>query len=409
MPHMPDPNLMLLEDTPQAEAWLQQFNLVDRQIARQLLRRLDLVSQSDFERNLQDLVDKAVVGRISRDNIALLTVSEPPPTSFQQDHVRRVAGSSSDRIKHVIENLSRVHGGRVSANPTVESMRQERVRNIVLVEDFIGTGNRIANFWRERAPKSIKSWVSYGWTKLWVAAYEALPDGRAAMLQTLPIDEGRIVTVVPPRHVRMGLTQPMVEVARKYGERLVGRNWGGYGGGRALTVFQHGCPNNAPAILWCAKGKFRPLFPDRGVPVELQQCFGQRNALAVAEDLWTFGQYRLALALSDCQRTRGKSHSQLQLTIALGLASAYGKWEDHRLQVQMRIPAEAVSALRVCAYRLDLIDKSDHRLTAFGRTLLDRMREVPVARPRYHSSPAKVLPQLTDLYYPDSSGGVARH
>lgn len=398
---------MLLEDTPQAQDWLRQFEFVDQQVARQLLRRLNLVSQSDFDQRIQALVED-IFARVTRENFALLTVSEPPPPTFEENQVRRVPGSSADRIKHIIENLGRVHGDRVRANPTVESMRKDRIRNVVLVEDFIGTGDRITDFWRERAPKSVKSWISYGWTRLWVASYAVMDEGRYAMRRVLPVDDSRIATVVPQPHNKLGLTDAMAHVARKYGERLVGRNWRGYGGG-GLTVFQHGCPNNTPAILWCTKGRFRPLFPDRGVPPDLQKSFGQFNAAAAADDLWTFKQYRLALALLERRPSRDTSPAQVQLAIALGLATAHGRWDDERLQTQMMIPIDDIRALRVDVYRLNLIDKSDHRPTAFGRALLDRMRQTTTMHRRPKLARATKLPQLDDLYYPESSGGAVRH
>lgn len=399
---------MLLEETPEAQDWLSQFHVIDGQIARQLLRRLNLVSQSDFDQRIQTLVE-SIFARAPRENFALLTVSEPPPEAFEQDKERRIPGSSTDRIKHIIENLSRIHGDRIRANPTVESMRNDRVRNVILVEDFIGTGDRITGYWRDRAPKSVKSWISYGWTRLWVASYAAMDEGRIAMRRAMPINDSHIATVVPARHEKLGLTEPMAWVARKYGERLAGRHWRGYGGGGGLTVFQHGCPNNTPAILWCARGKFRPLFPDRGVPTDLQKSFGQFNAQAIAEDLWTFGQYRLALALLDRQPIRDTTPQRVQLSIALGLASAFGRWDDHRLQTQMMMPIGDIHKLRIDAYRLNLIDKSDHSPTAFARALLDRMRRAPTPRPYSKPVLATKLPQLGDLYYPDSSGGVARY
>lgn len=399
---------MLLEATPQAQEWLQQFHVVDQQVARQLLRRLDLVSQSDFDQRIQALVED-ILARAPNENFALLTVSEPPPSTFEADKERRIPGSSADRIKHIIENLSRVHGNRVRANPTVESMRKDRIRNVLLVEDFVGSGDRITGYWRERAPKSVKSWISYGWTRLWVASYAVMDEGRYAMRRVLPIDDARIATVVPKMHAKVGLTDPMEFLAQKYGERLVGRNWRGYGGGGGLTVFQHGCPNNTPAILWYSKRRFKPLFPDRGVPPELQKSFGQFNAPAAAEDLWTFKQYRLALSLLDRRPNSVASPHQIRLAIALGLASAYGRWDDEHLQTQMTIPIADISELRINTYRLDLINKSDHRLTAFGRALLDSMREQPTTHRRAKLARTKKVPQLGDLYYPSSSGGVARH
>lgn len=399
---------MLLEDTPHAQAWLQNYEVVDQQIARQLLRRLNLVSQSEFEQRVQALVED-ILARAPRENFALLTVSEPPPETFVEGQVRRIPGSSADRVKHIIENLHRVHGDRVRANPTVESMRSDRVRNVVLVEDFIGSGDRITGYWRNRAPRSVKSWISYGWTRLWVASYAVMDSGRFAMSRVMPVDDSRIATVIPTRHGVLGLTDPMLHVAKKYGQRLAGRNWCGYSGGRGMTVFQHGCPNNTPAILWRAGPKFKPLFPDQGVPPDLQRSFGKFNTAAAAEDLWSFQQYRLALALLDRRPSREVTPEQIQLAIALGLASSYGRWDDARLQTQMMVPIGHVEALRVDAYRLNLIDKSDHRPTAFGHALLEAMRTPATPRRRRYSARASSLSKLEDLYYPVTSGGVARH
>lgn len=398
---------MLLEATPHAQEWLQQFHVVDRQVARQLLRRLTLVSQSDFDQHIQALVED-ILAKNPSENFAVVIVSEPLPGKFEADKERRVPGSSADRIKHIIENLSRVHGNRVRANPTVDSMRADRIRNVLLVEDFIGSGDRITGYWRERAPKSIKSWISYGWTRLWVAAYAVMDEGLYAMRRGLPIDDARVATVIPKKHKKLGLIGPMALVAQKYGERLVGRNWRGYGSGGGLTVFQHGCPNNTPAILWCSKGRFKALFPDRGIPPELQKSFGQLNVPAAAEDLWTFKQYQLALSLLDRRPSGVMPPDHIQLAIALGLASAYGRWSDERLQAQMTIPIGDIRELRFDAYRLNLIDKSNHRLTTFGRALLDHMRKPPTAHRRAKPTRTKRLPQLSDLYYPSSCGGVSR-
>lgn len=87
---------MLLEDTPQAHDWLRQFDVVDQQVARQLLRRLDLVSQSDFDQRIQALVE-GILARSPRENFALFTVSEHPPKTFEENQARRVPGSSADR------------------------------------------------------------------------------------------------------------------------------------------------------------------------------------------------------------------------------------------------------------------------------------------------------------------------
>jgi hypothetical protein len=398
--------MMLLEETPEALRWLTQFEVPDREVARQLLRRLILVSESEFDAGIQRKVER-ILDDVGTENVALFPITEPPSPFFREG--RRIQGSSSDRIRHLIEGISRVHGRRVRANPTLQSMRAERMRNVILIDDFVGSGTRVTRFWKdvfcqEQIGKSVKSWVSRGWTKLWLVSYAALDEGRAKVRRAIP----RMVmrTVLPRRDDRLGFTRPMELIARKYGERLKDDAWFGYGEGGGNLVFQHGCPNNCPAILWAAGRRFSPVFPERGIPSGLHDCFGIRNHLADAESLWTYGQYTLALSLIEHVRQQKANPEDWELVTALAFASTHGAWHGDTLGQQLQMPGDAIGALTRRAYDLHLIDKQTHRLTAFARDLLQRLR-----RPQRGDRPARKLevPSLSNLYYPDTCGGVSKH
>ena len=392
---------MTLEHSPEAQNWLSQFEIVDREVARQLLRQLTLVSESDFERNIQSAIE-GVVNSLSHENFALLSVTEVPSKFASSE--RRVAGSSADRVKHILENISRVHGVRVQPNPTLKSMREVRVRNIVLVDDFVGSGKRIKSFWKDLISGSIKSWASYKWTKIWLVCYAGLGKGLAEVARRLPIPKSRIITVFSEMEKRLTITPSMSALAEKYGRALRGESWAGFSGGRASIVFQHGCPNNTPAILWANGKGFRAIFPNRGIPPNLQVHFGSLNVSATAEVLWTFRQYKLAISLLADARLSKLNAIQLRLIVALGLASSHGSWDDRKLTAQLMLTSSEVIALRSLAYRLHAIDKQDHRLTAFARDLLSGRKSQPsVAEPAQTK-----LATLEELYYPVSCGGGAR-
>lgn len=397
---------MRLEGTQEAQRWLLQFEPADREVARQLLRRLTLVSQSEFEMHLQ-LALAGVLSRVGGENIALVTVDEPPPTTFTVGKQRRVPGSSSDRIKHLIENFARVQGNRVRANPTVGSMRADRIRNLVLVEDFIGSGDRVRSFWKDQVSSSVKSWVSFGWTRVWIVSYAALKHGISAVRRDVPVEAEDVVTVLPSSDRRVALSETMNFVAEKYGRKLRGDMWPGYSQGGGALVFQHGCPNNTPAILWAAGKGFRPIFPDRGVPPSIQGCFGMANSFQLAETLWNFRQYRMGLSLLDESKS-AIGDTKLRLVVALGLASAHGKWEDSKLQKQLMLPKKAVMVLRELAVQLDLISSPTGTITKFGFDLIARMKSVRSGRKSLSTPPAKKLPSVAELYYPDTCEGVAR-
>jgi len=399
---------MTLENSPAANNWLAQFEAVDREVARQLLRKLTLVSESEFDFGLQAAIE-SILNKVGKENVALFHIPEPPSV-FDTDGVRRIKGSSADRVKHLLENLVRIHGDRVRSNPNVHSMRADRIRNIILVEDFIGSGDRISGYWKAdagAADRSVKSWLSYGWTKIWVVSYAAIEDGIVNVRRTIPkLTRDRIVTVLPVQEPRSRLTSPMVVIAQKYGARLRGGMWLGYSGGGGTVVFQHGCPNNAPAILWANGPRFRALFPDRGIPTDLQLYFGRHNFLADAENLWDYKQYKLALALTaHVASKKGAQEEEWGIVVALAIASRLQKWNDTELQQRLQLPLAKIVELRRRAYSMNLIDKQDHSVTRFGQELLNRLRKSKATT----TKGIRPLPKLHELYYPDSCGGVPKH
>lgn len=253
---------MALESSKQAGDWLAQIHdPVDREIGRQMLRALRLVSHSEFERGLVAEIE-AILSSAGKENVALISVPEPPPKTFEEGKERRTPGNSADRVSHLIEGLRRVHGNRVLANPTVESMRAERVRNLVIVEDYIGSGKRVSDFWAEQLHPSIKSWVSYGWTKLWVVAFAMHIEGLRHVSRKIPkLAKTRIRSVLPASSPGITLTDPMRALAVRCRHRTSKSNIPlGFGGCASLIVFEHGCPRTVPRYFGTQRGAGRPSF-----------------------------------------------------------------------------------------------------------------------------------------------------
>ncbi|EDT38744.1 hypothetical protein [Burkholderia ambifaria] len=400
---------MALESSTRAASWLAQIeDPVDREIGRQMLRALRLVSHSEFERGVQAEIER-ILFSVGNENAALISVTEPAPQVFDEGKERRIPGSSADRVRHLIENLRRVYGNRVLANPTIESMRAERIRNLVIVEDYVGTGKRISDFWSEQIHPSIKSWISYGWTKLWLVTFAADPEGFHDVRRKIPkLTSSRARSVLPISPTGTRLTIPMAALARKYGHRISKSNIPlGFGARGCLIVFEHGCPNNVPAILWNSGRKWSPIFPERGIPTDVRPYFDKTNLAQQAESLWDIGQYILAIGLLDHIHLHQMDPMEWRLLLALGHSSRAG-WDDSQLSARLLISGGEVAELRKCAYRLGAVDTQTHRLTSFGQELLSLAKRGATGQNR-SPSPPRPLRRLTDPYYPDSCGGVAKH
>jgi len=398
----------MLDQIPAAENWLAQFPLVDREVGRQLLRSLRLISNSQFERDLDEVLER-LMHDVGEESLCLMSVPELVSQKRERLHpgkIFRQAGSSSDRIRNYLENFARVHSKRVRAHQTIESMRAERVRNVVLVEDFIGSGRRIATYLKQTMHPSLKSWISYGWTKLWIVAYGALSEGVWAIKRGgYRLSSNRFRLVTPAAYSQRFLSEPVIEFCRGQAYRTIRSAIPlGFNGGAANLIFEHGCPNNAPVILWSMGRQYKPLFPNRGIPSELRAAFGVARSDIAPEILWNASQYRLALSLLK-EKSDGRQRKFWPLPVALGLASR-SRWDDANIASALGMSILSVERLREVGVSLGALEASSNEVTAFGRSLLDLIRSNS-AEPRMQIS--KKQRSLTALYYPYSCEGEAKH
>jgi hypothetical protein len=397
---------MTLDDFELGKAWLEQFPFVEREIGRQLLHSLRLVSHTQFETGVSNVLIQ-LFGELRDENVALFSVVETPTEEDVDGPPKRVAGSSADRVKSMNENFARIYGPRVQAHPTLHSMRAQRMKNVVLVEDFIGTGRRIATYLRDVMDSTLKSWISYKWTKLWIVAYSGLDTGvRAVLHKGYGLTQERIRLATPVQKPGQFFTPLMLNFCRGYAKRTRREHIPmGFGSGAVGMIFEHSCPNNAPVVLWSDGPKYEPLFPNRGIPVELKSAFYGEDVNRPSNVLWDSNQYRLALAMlrdPTLERTQG---SQWKLLLALGLASRSG-WEDLKIAGVLGVPVAEVTAQRLEAYRLGVLDVQTHLLTPFGKGLLERVREAAGKVRRRWDWRKRPLGRT---YYPLSCDGLVRH
>lgn len=396
---------MTLDEVESGKAWLAQFPFVEREIGRQLLRSLRLVSHTQFETGVCNVLIR-LFEELRDENVALFSVVETPTEEDDEGPPKRVAGSSSDLVKNMNENLARMYGPRVQAHPTLHSMRAQKIKNVVLVEDFIGTGRRIATYLRNGMNPTLKSWISYKWTKLWIVSYGGLETGvRSVQHKGYGLMEERIRLATPAQKPGQYFTPLMRSFCTAYAKRTQRAKIPmGYGSGAVGMVFEHSCPNNVPVVLWSNGPKYKPLFPNRGIPVELKSAFSQEDVNRPANVLWDMSQYRLALAMLREPNLERHQGSEWRLLLMLGLASRSG-WDDIRIAGVLGVPVADVTAKRLDAYRLCVLDTQTHLLTTFGRGLVDRVR---AATNKKRNPSSRTQRPLDETYYPLSCDGLVR-
>ena len=423
--HGKRPAVSTFIDSAPTRNWVSKFELNDVPAALMLLRTLELVSFEQFEAGIITLVEALCEN--TRGRIAMFSV-DPNPALLAKARTRTESrinklrtftqtattekqiealqaelasftgrASSAGRINHCLLQQVRRFPKRLTINPSVTRMRAERCKHIALVDDIVGSGTGLTNFWRAWASKSMKSWLSYGYCTLWCLVYCAHQQGLEFAIRNIPpLRRERVLTHRILNATRFPWDEETKNLCRKYGRRT-GKSHAslGYSDVMSPIIFQHGCPNDCPALLWDSTGPdWDGLFPNRSIPTSLFPYFNvSTREERHAESLWRSGQYGIALSILESLRTNRLAPDLADLLAMMGLLVKGCKRED--LQSTLLLESSRVSSLIEAAGDLGLTDYNGVP-TEFGRDLLTRSRQkfAPV-------EPAKIrLATESRFYYP---------
>lgn len=399
--------------TARGKAWLAQFELEDQPLAEQLVNRLTLVSHSFFERTMLRLIEHCAAPIDGP--IALYAVREvkegedylrPATTNSSQETFRHQGGvdavgkgaevGSEGRIASMIRNISRAQPSRFVAHPSIDEMRARRVKAIFVVDDLLGSGHRLRDFlgaiWKS---ETVRAWHSLHLIKFVVVAYAGTDQGKLRVEATRCNPSVKFAYSCPMFH-RMAWAQTarkkLIKLCEKYGRQTSKPALSlGYGGTMAAMVFEHGCPNNAPSILWAPparKKNWTALFPARTVMSSEASAFppevARRDPISLLLDI---GQKRLA-------RSGALSRRGVIGDIFLTILALIAKGLRNKSALSHAVGREISDCLRILARceRWGLIT-ANLRITSKG------LAELAYAR-RMHFGPKRPLPRGNDTYYP---------
>lgn len=312
--------------TQQGAKWLAQFDPIDQETAKLLASSLILVSHTEFRRNLENQIceisdkhsghvglyavrelKKAGTGLYFHE--AIIPFFQQVTTSEDGKSVNAV-GLTSDQgsealVAQIIRQISKANPSKYMNHPSKEALRAQKCDALIFIDDFIGSGRRVSEFieafWQD---STVVSWLSSKHIKIEVLAYSGSEFGlkRLGKLKSRPeVNIYRDAPSFKTLPVNFERREALIELCEKYGRiALKGRKhvWWGYKQGMTSLVFEHGCPNNTPAILWDPddkKGKWVGLFPNRTVDASTTSVFPPEIVRGdTVETLRDVGQTRLA-------------------------------------------------------------------------------------------------------------------
>jgi hypothetical protein len=324
----------MLSNNPHVKFWIDQFNFEDRQVAKDLLDELEYIPTvkllSEIEAELIEIINNT-------DKVAIIPVRElfsddecyfPKDlneiNSYLNDQSLKIDSKSINAIKgkstgvgitqkdidgfnpillhptkqpgsealiaNLITQLKRryprkiVTGGR-DINPSIIDLRRERCNKLILVDDVIGSGQRMTDFILSLVKnKTINSWVSGNKIELIIICYM---KSTKASKKLSKIKQKIVINSIekfPTFYELNGsLLRVYEELIEKYSNKSEGSPFG-YDKTFGSAIFEHSIPNNIPAIFWrdvhkwspggkgvIHKGKWRSLFSGRTVSAVIKQ------------------------------------------------------------------------------------------------------------------------------------------
>ncbi|WP_420030644.1 hypothetical protein ACN429_02590 [Pseudomonas oryzihabitans] len=287
-----------IEHAPEIQSWLSQFSEKHRQVAKLLLHHIKFVSRDEFSSWLRRVVgqlpdgeDHALYSVRKLDNTQTVFWNESGEPAVRPG----TSLGSEDLVYSLISNLVRSGNGRLLDHPSLSTLKDRKVRSYVLIDDSIGSGDRVSGFINSMLKHpSFLSWWSFGWVRLNIISFARPRDAEAKILtKVLGSDHGKRKF---KKSDKLEFTSEIV-YERDWYEARWGREWKsivdlcekkteisrweclGYGDVMANIVFHHSVPDNLPGMLWCSNEKWQGLMPGRAIPGWLLELLTENRSI----------------------------------------------------------------------------------------------------------------------------------
>ena len=410
-----------LSEHPLSQQWLAQFRTSeDRSLAAQLINQLKLVSSREFEAG----IERVLINLQSQlqATIAVYPITPPIPgeiagydaftggVSKDENNQSRKIGrrrkfGSEDRLGHVLAKLQErfkrgTGASSIECSPTLTQLKTQGIRHIVLMDDVCGSGKRITDYW-QAIPRRIKSLLSLKRYELWIVLYAITPKGKDALARAIPnLPPSHLIPVLRVTDLEKFLTPELRALCEKYAELIDMKSSGfGYRGSSCPVVFEHGCPNNLPVILWAKRKGWTGLFPNRSIPTDMRSCFDEDGMERAFEALWRANQPKLALSMVDALDHLVPLSTEQRIVLTM-LGLRLRGISESGLSLRLLISISESEQVLGMAVAMGLYDKETSQVTPLGKTLVSRFQE-RFSRARRR----RMVGMSPDTYYPKQCEG----
>jgi hypothetical protein len=277
-------SLEMIESSSEAQTWLRQFPADKRHTATNLLLRLQFIPRDTYSEWLRTTLfevagSPSAVYAVRKFDSTVSCVWNPAG-----EVVGRPSSSlgSEDLVQSVISGLMKSDPQRFLDHPSLDELKIQKVKSIVLIDDSIGSGERVSSYIKLiMSNKTFLSWWSFGLVRLTVIAFaRATGAERRIVDSTAGSNHPRRKFPKATKIKFLGhIVYEETEFTKRWGadyqsiidlcdcmSRIPSFFRRGFGDTMANNVFYHSVPDNLPGMLWFQSPKWNALFPNRSFP-----------------------------------------------------------------------------------------------------------------------------------------------
>lgn len=266
--------------------FINQFDPADQNSARLLIDSLVFVSRIEMHRYYRNFIINHY--EVNKERIAVFPMNKKyfkRGVLVNKNGVEnRMDYDSSVVIGRILKSIEQELGTNKVINvPSVDLIKNDKIKHVVFFDDTIGSGKRVLDFWTnypEHDVKSIKSLASYKKIQVDFCVYSHSAEGIANITNHSCIKRTRIYSSIGSDCYVNEFDFSIFDLAKKYNKKIFTISSVGFKDSFVPVIFEHGCPNNIPLFFWKSKAKsWNALFPDRSLPPALQAYFGRKGAM----------------------------------------------------------------------------------------------------------------------------------
>jgi hypothetical protein len=273
----------MIEDSSEIAEWLTQFDKPMQNTAISLLSHLRFVKRDEYsnwilgklESNKFDKCALYAVRKLENENLWHNITGEVLDRPA-------VSQGSEDFIYSLMSNITRLNSLKLFDTPSLNILREQKIRDIILIDDSIGSGERVKTFIQSMmANKTFKSWWSYGLVRIYIFSLVRTVESEKYIVQNIPGSDHGIRKYRKSDKIRFEseIVYRREDLSNRWGSEyqdilslcgsitqipsFLQKGWGGVMGN---IIFYHSIPDNIPGILYFSENGWKPLFLRACVP-----------------------------------------------------------------------------------------------------------------------------------------------